>query len=158
MRLKDLAWRLSLPPREGDYMRAQGFEWARAHGYQLSDISDSLAVEIGVYREDGWSAKHLNAFVKGRLPKVESKPKVEPEPDLADVAELEPLEPLKSGEERLTERYLIRVGERELAAWHAYAERENKPLAWLVRRNMRDHVEWSQFRDDNAKGVTNGGP
>jgi hypothetical protein len=161
MRLVDYAWRLSLPPTDGSYMVERGHDWARAHGYKKAKpglsseggITDELALEIGVYLEDGWSAKHLNAFVKGRLPKVESKSKAEPEPEPTDVAETEPLEPLKSGEERLTERYLIRVGERELRAWHAYAERENKPLAWLIRRNMRDHAEWSQFKSDNSKGV-----
>jgi hypothetical protein len=150
MRLVDYAWRLGLPPADGSHMIARGQDWARSHGYE---VSDSLALQIGVYAEDGWPARQLTAFVKGRLPKVESAP--QPEQDvLEDESEDEPAKPLKLGEERLTERYLIRVGRRELAAWHSFAEREDKPLAWLVRRAMRDCVEFSQFKSANEKGTT----
>jgi hypothetical protein len=150
MRLVDYAWRLGLPPADGTHMIARGQEWARSHGYK---VSDSLALQIGVYAEDGWPARQLTAFVKGRLPKVAPEPKPEQRDVRGDESEDEPAKPLKLGEERLTERYLIRVGERELAAWHAYAERENKPLAWLIRRSMRDCVEFSQFKAENEKGV-----
>jgi hypothetical protein len=149
MRLMDYAWRLGLPPTDGSYMVARGQDWARSHGYK---VSDSLALEIGVYAEDGWSAKHLNAFVKGRLPKPEPEPKLEQDvPE--DESEDEPAKLLKLGEERLTKEFTLRLGETEHAAWQAYAKREDRPLAWLVRRAMRDCVEFSQFKSANEKGV-----
>jgi hypothetical protein len=146
-------------------MVERGHEWARAHGYKKAKpglsseggITDELALEIGVYAEDGWSSRHLNAFVKGRLPQAEPKASEPTEMPMEDVPE----EPAiaKANTAKLTKRIKLRVSEDELRAWHAYAEREGKPLAWLIRRNMHDHVEFSQFQSDNAKGGgSNGGP
>jgi hypothetical protein len=156
MRLMDYAWRLGLPPTDGTFLIAKGQDWARSHGYK---IGSSLALELGVGLEDGWKTSELRDLVRRRLPQEESTASLEP--SVADVPEEETEQPgllerlrSRAGEERLTETFELRVGANELAAWHAYAEREDKPLAWLVRRAMRDCVEFLQFKSANVKGAT----